>query len=97
MPYSPASELTTAANADGSATHRLILTWTSRTAEHEILSTVEKIIAEGVRKHLLEDEYFRNQISEAIKIAATAMPLDVITDTVKKAVSDLRADAVVTA
>lgn len=80
------------AGSDGVSIYKLVLVWTERVTSEIIIDCVHEAVQEGVRKHLLEDEKFRAKVSDSIEKAASAMPLDVIAEAVRKAILDMRAE-----
>jgi hypothetical protein len=69
-------------------TSNLVLTWYRRLSEGVLDEAVDCAIREELSKAVLADSSFREQISEAIKAATVAMPLDIMTKAVKQAVRD---------
>lgn len=84
----PECKITTGVGSDGLTITSLVLRWSERYTNELILNTVEEAVRDGVRKHLLEDPEFRAQVSEAIRVAAAAMPLDAITKAVREAIKE---------
>lgn len=70
--------------------YRMVVTWAAGFTADLIREEVVKCLQEGVRKHMMEDVFFRNQIEEGIKAAVAAMPLETIRMVVKEAINEAK-------
>lgn len=69
---------------------RIAITYYQTFLDTKIMGEIRDLIAEGVRKAITEDTVLRMKVKQAIESAAIAMPLDAITEAVKRAVEDLK-------
>lgn len=99
MSYKPTAddfktEVVSGVSPTGQHFNRMIITFYTRAMWEDIHHEVEQSIREELKKHLSQDAEFRAKIAEEIKAAAAVMPLEAITDAVKKAIASLKTEEV---
>lgn len=92
MALSPTFQTATQVTADGERMG-IVITYLRRLTNENIDAALIKIIREEVQKAILNDTALRESVAEAIKAATVALPVEILTSTIRATINGILAPA----